>query len=372
MSRQKLYIKNREINFKMESSAGQYRSLGKPRYDANSGYKEKTGREEKYDNTVINSERHFCKKCGSEYNSGEYYCAECGNILNESVCGNCGFAINPDNDICENCGTFQIKTQCSFCGAKKDENDTFCCECGSPAAGIECNKCGYISQFNFCPKCNQALTETARAERKAAEMDPQFLKIKTSAEKLLKFVKETDQLIQEIDILNEEAKSEQESKQVSDILKNYFKKNTHESSRKEENIESKEKLKTKKQIDLADRLKIILDREAENIAEAEEVKNAINNRALEERKKVVKEMISDINALAVKQDFKNAQQARDWFNARKIESNNCVFYCNHAGAIHPNPNHCGQPQKGGKWIYVEKEIIWEDNGDSGYWKVAYL
>lgn len=317
-------------------------------------------------------EKLFCKRCGTAHVGDENCCAECGNNLCESNCENCGTAVNPNDDVCENCGTFQIISQCSFCGAEKDENDAFCCECGSPAAGIECIKCGHLSQFNFCPKCNQSLTEMAETERKRAELDPQYIKVKANTEELLDINKEANLVMKEFNTLNEIGDTDQETEQVFNFLNNYFKNDKPESRQNKKLLKPKEKQKKKTHIDLSNRFKEILNREAKNKAEAEEIKKAIQKKAREERKRVVKEMIAILNEHALTQNFKNAQEARNWFNARKIDSNNCVFNCNHAGAIHPNPNHCGQPHKGGKWIYVEKEIEWEDNGDSGYWKVAYL
>ncbi|MBL7737569.1 MAG: hypothetical protein JNL51_19065 [Chitinophagaceae bacterium] len=95
-----------------------------------------------------------------------------------SQCPSCSTPVKPGADICESCGQWLLEGKCNFCYADFKRDQKFCSACGNPPAGITCKNCGTLSHFDFCPKCNTALSKKAAPALKALLDSPEIQLLK--------------------------------------------------------------------------------------------------------------------------------------------------------------------------------------------------
>ncbi len=293
----------------------------------------------------------YCQNCGTLNESGANFCEECGNNLAGFSCAQCGKELIPGADLCEHCGTLISLTACSFCGSEKEEDVQFCGECGAPSEGIQCT-CGQISFHNFCSACNAPLTDAALAELENAKKDPEY--------------REVLDLMQEIAVLQTELKADShfEHAQPSEEEKQA------EALRLQE-IQKQEELEMLRNLSRIMHANANKENTAPQMPKRKPVERPQSSfdsgdreKALERAKEKEKELAAKRQALQEKLDamaaktFPSPQEARNFFDARKPPVENLVWNCKFNDSVHPDPQNCGQPQHGGKWIIYEGEIEW--------------
>lgn len=319
---------------------------------------------------------HFCANCGEKNEAGSLFCEECGqSLLTTDKCNNCGEPLVEGSDICENCGTYLKKNTCSFCGSDMESDDVFCQECGAPRDGIECPNCATLSMFNFCPKCNFAITDKARAALKEAQNSKAFQKVLKKEQELEALKQEGIAEIKKVQQLQKEQQQQKEKYQV------YLKEVEQENIRiEEENRKIDEEEKRKAYYNFVKNLKNEEDNKGKEapskpipkerrkpkrptppprpkpIPPASEIEKKYNEQIACKREELQEAL--DAVCTAEELSFSSPQNARDYYSSRKPQIANYVWECYFQHAVHPNPENCGQPQFGGKWIIDEGVIEW--------------
>jgi hypothetical protein len=292
-----------------------------------------------------------CPKCGAKNESTSLFCEECGSGLTSSKCPKCNAELLPGADICEKCGTYLNKTKCAYCAADIGENEEFCPECGNPVSGIKCPQCGEISQANFCVKCNTPLTDIAREELQKAMADPKYQEVVSLFEEIKQLQDENlnlnEDLSEQLDFdSNNQSQDQQKNNTDFDLNQSYL--DYINQGLKEE---PEKKLRPPSSIPKS-KPKPIFDLSRRN-----KIKEEINKRSqeIENKRRQIQEKLDEMS----NQSFPSPQTARTYFSARKPPIENLVWNCRFNNSIHPDPQNCGQPQHGGKWIIVEGDIEWQ-------------
>ncbi len=287
-----------------------------------------------------------CSNCGHKNEAEAKFCEECGTAFGSHVCPNCKENVDPGQDICELCGAWILTDKCKFCYSPISKEDKFCGECGNPSAGIICANCNTLNFFDFCTNCHQPLTEEALAEIEKSKTDPELIQIRSFISELEEIELELEQesKVSQADLMKQKledaiAKEEDQLRQkfnevrkLKDELKDLLP--PSETSSKEQ-IPSK---KPKAKINQFNKLK-------ENIKQRESQRNLLL--------KKIQEKLSEMQ----NKTFENPQAARRFFNANRPPGN-YVWNCNFNDSIHPDPNNCGSPDQGGKWIVEYGDIQW--------------
>jgi len=287
-----------------------------------------------------------CSNCGHKNESEANFCEECGTPFGGHNCPNCKAEVLPGQDICEACGAWILTGQCKFCYSPISPEDKFCGECGNPTEGIKCPKCNTLNYFDFCSNCHEPLTDEALAEIEKSKNDPDLIQVRN-------FISELEEIEQEL----------QEASQVSeaDLMRQKLE---EEMAKEEEQLRQKFNEVRK----LKDELKDLLPpsetskqpsgqpskpKPKEN--KFNKLKDSIKQRE-SQREQLLKRIQDKLNEMQSK-TFENPQAARRFFIANRPPGN-YVWNCNFNDSIHPDPNNCGSPEKGGKWIIEYGEIQW--------------
>lgn len=244
-------------------------------------------------------------------------------------CRNCGYGVSETADICENCGEWLLIGKCNFCYADIEEGQKFCSECGNPPFGIKCDKCGCLSHFDFCPQCNNVLTEQAQEYISIIENSIEFRElVKIDEKKELNTNERIDQSNIQLEKLSSYLSkfNEQKSKK-----KNLFSLKENPNNNIEENLKAVEQSK----------LNIKNEEQIINLKQQKEIQ-AI--KLLEETRN---------------KTFSSNQEARKFFGALKILLPKVIqkriplgwtcnaYSCTHSGG----PQECADPSQGGTWSY---------------------
>lgn len=284
---------------------------------------------------------HVCGNCGHRNEPGAKFCEECGNPLGAFNCKNCGTPYQPGQDLCEKCGASLVENACRFCYAQVEPDDKFCPECGNPTEGIKCGKCGTLSFFDFCPGCNNPLTDAALAEIAKSKNDPQIKKINSLFEEFT--------LLEEED--EEDAPTQQELMQQSlqeemELERQKLKEKFEKMKQQFQTFDGGKEEKTKP--------KPAPEKSKPNVPVFKEKKNRAEREA--KKKELLKQIQAEMDKLKDR-TFSDPQAARRFFNANR-PAGNYVWNCNFNDSVHPDPNNCGNPEKGGHWIILYEDIEW--------------
>lgn len=287
-----------------------------------------------------------CSNCGHKNESEAMFCEECGNPFGSHICPNCKAMVHPHQDVCEECGAWILTDQCKFCYSPISPEDKFCAECGNPTEGIICPGCSTLNFFDFCTKCHKPLTEAALAEIQRSKSDPEQMQIRSFIAELeeleielgedaklskteLMEMKLQEQIEKEEEILRQKA---EEIRQIKEQLNSFLPPKETKKESPPTTINKKPKVNN-------------FNKLQEKIKERElKRKNLLNN---------IQTKLNEMQS----RTFDNSQSARRFFNANRPPGN-YVWNCNFNDSIHPDPNNCGSPEKGGKWIIEYGEIKW--------------
>lgn len=97
----------------------------------------------------------YCSNCSCKYSSDKHFCPKCGKQYNP--CPKCG----ADNDLtatrcvtCANALSSGQKSHCPNCMAIISPGTAFCANCGTPLSENKCSRCGSDTKgAAFCPYC---------------------------------------------------------------------------------------------------------------------------------------------------------------------------------------------------------------------------
>jgi len=302
---------------------------------------EKT-REKTKEKVKEQSTGHICTNCGTRNEPGAKFCEECGAALGSHNCKNCGTLYEPGQDICEKCGASLLENACRFCYAQVSPDDKFCPECGNPTGGIKCGKCGTLSQFDFCPKCNNPLTDAAFLEIERSKNDPQIQAINSLFEEF--------EELEEVEVEEEPSIQEKMQKRLQEELEKERIKTQAKFEQMRKDFHKTAGIPGPKQ----NKPKPAPEKPKPNVPVFKEKKNRAELEA--KKKEILKRIQAEMDKLKEK-SFSDPQAARRYFNANK-PAGNYVWNCNFNDAIHPDPNNCGKPQKGGRWVILYEDIEW--------------
>ncbi len=305
-----------------------------------------------------------------------------GEGVREGFCGNCGSPVHAGADICENCMSWLLPGQCVFCYTKVSPKQAFCGECGNPPLGKTCS-CGTLSIFDFCPSCAAPLTRQALAEIEDLRTHPAIhglsesqVEVGSARQTKSVSVSQGDKLRQEpaqcpqegaptspMKGVQDEARKENETRKLKSVQeapeKNLAPSDAAtlglaENSRREQDRSSKPSAtqdpQGKGKLDLLARLSAGIKR-ADRAAERIE--------AHAERERLERKRLSEAIAAAQKKEFASRQEARCHLSALTVVVSfrmgaPIAWTCNAFGCTHPyppGPNECGDPSKGGTWVY---------------------
>jgi len=302
----------------------------------------------------IGTTANYCPKCGTINSNAAKFCEECGTSLAVSEnCTLCNTPILSGADICEHCGCLLNKTECSFCGFSISKDDMFCGDCGVSTRGITCSSCSTLSFSDFCPSCNKPLTDRAKAELEALKNDKPFQEVLSLWHELQAFEKEAERIIEEEIQKAQNAHLEAESQAIE--------------NKKEEDpdlIAYRQKIKEALQ-------EMGQEKKAEplptpspkphtpkpDVSFSDAMMEALKKTKQKEIEAKRKEIQDKMDKICEK-NFPIPQISRNFYAARKLPDSNMVWKCFFTGDVHPNPQNCGKPQLGGKWIIEFNPIYW--------------
>lgn len=290
-----------------------------------------------------------CPNCGHRNEDSANFCEECGNPLGAHICPNCKAPATPNQDICEVCGAWILTDQCKFCYAPISPEDAFCAECGNPAAGVTCPQCGTVNHFDFCKKCNHPLTEAALAEIEKCKKDSKLVELKA----VLAEMEELEAEILESESVSEEElmrqRLEAEMEKEEQALREKFK----------EIRKAKENLKELLGDETPEKPREIVPDPPKPKPVVNSFSNMEEKRAQRDarRKELLLKIQTKLDELK-ERSFESPQAARRFFNASRPPGN-YVWNCNYNDSIHPDPNNCGHPEDGGRWVIEFRNIEWE-------------
>lgn len=253
----------------------------------------------------------------------------------QNKCGNCGWGITATADICENCGEWQLKGKCNFCYSEVDEGQRFCSECGNPPTGITCGTCGTLSHFDFCPKCNSALTKQSNETIHMIANSPEFQHVVNA-------------------IVNtggsDATYTDDNHDPEMDALKSYLSKFTEKKTKKKSGFT----LNDKSTVKVEDSLQSV-EQTKQNISAGEQQEFERKNKEI-----LALKMLEDTRS----KTFPNNQEARKFFGALKVLLPQVIqkkvptgWKCNAYSNLHSGgPQECSATCSGGIWIYeIKKE-----------------
>jgi hypothetical protein len=257
-------------------------------------------------------------------------------------CPACQAATKPGADICEACGTWLLEGQCCFCYAPFRHGQKFCSHCGNPPTGITCKNCGTASIFDFCPKCDTALSKKAGPALQALQNNPEIQAIK----ELKKQLSQTP--------ANKQAPAQDLQNQLNQ-LNQYLKQSTNTPN--EQPGQSFQFNSTNK--DFSEEM----EKSLSSIDKISLENQALDHTALHAQIRQIQEKV-----------FSDNQAARLYYTSIKVmlpELKPCTDFlgwkCNYASFIHYNgPAGCACPSMGGHWI-CKNDVQWT-SADSYYYE----
>ena len=328
-----------------------------------------------------------CQNCGGTHSAADKFCSECGMGLKGNSCLHCGAATHPNHEICLACGHYLQAELCSFCGEKMAPGDAFCSGCGNPRAGIVCSDCSTLNFRSFCRKCNAPLNALAYEALEEARKDPKVQKVAAIAlelEELEQFLREeTEEAQEKTETPQEETETPRIEEPVIETPKpepkpkkkfsiNIADKETPKQELKPEkkfsiNITNKEapkqELKPEKKFSI--NIDNIENKEAPKPESTPQNKFSINIMSKEEAMQKYREKLDEMNAMLASMlpdAGMTPQMQRNYYSARKVQILTITkikvplhWICNAYNCIHPCPEECVEPWRGGKWIYTERE-----------------
>lgn len=256
-----------------------------------------------------------CPQCGSMNDPAALFCENCGAALRECTCPNCGEVIDPECDYCESCHTYISEDKCSFCSSPISESDTCCPECGMPCDGVECPVCHSQGHFGFCKVCGTPLTDSARLELKKAWEDIPFLN------QIKELESQLEELWMTAPVSNAQQRLRREmNEQLRSRVLKLLQQDGEELYVNEKHVEKP----------------ILDDSQLRDMV-------AAKRKALQELLDKMQMPLQEVPATA-----------RIVAMARKPQVSKLAWQCNYKHALHTSPLGCACPQKGGRWIVLDK------------------
>lgn len=232
--------------------------------------------------------------------------------------------------------------RCTFCGAPAEPGTRFCTECGGNRQGIICPHCGTLNFRSFCTNCFAPLNEQAQKALSQAKSDPHFQR----AEQLVREMAELEKIIRDGEAAGQYAPGPDRSvtlsdddRQILDAYKDLFAGIANPPAPAAPADEPAPAARTH-------------EREQFRIQKAED--------AMKLYKAKMAELQQEMDAM-LPDSAATPEEQRDFFSARMITTTRTElvkqgWVCNYCGCYHKCPNECAEPQLGGKWIFLEREV----------------
>ncbi|MCL2131157.1 MAG: zinc ribbon domain-containing protein [Lentimicrobiaceae bacterium] len=286
-----------------------------------------------------------CPNCGAAISSADTFCAECGMRVNTNSCGKCGAEVGSQQEICLECGNNLHAEQCSFCGSNVSAADTFCPECGNSRGGIVCPNCNALNFRNFCRKCNTPLNALAQEALEEARKDVRLQKtieIAQELENLEEIIRQFEEEAEEpetFELSEENKKNIERYNELMALTGGVEAKNVSPAPKAPPTVQTE---KTSKKLNFSN------------------VTIPSKEDAIKLYQQKMQEMQDSLNSMMPPADAP-PQVQRDYLTARKMEFLSRVrtkvtigWKCNWASYVHADPNECGDPFKGGVWLFKDE------------------
>lgn len=310
-----------------------------------------------------------CPACQAPLLPGALFCTECGHAL-DCPCPQCGANVG-GGDFCEACGCWLKAGQCRYCYAGLVEGAAFCTECGNhQQQGLSCARCHTQGFFDFCGTCGDPLSELAQGLVQAPPDDPALAQ---ALQQLRQLGAEAQQAQQTQ--LAQQARQAQQAQQarsapppaapapsldLSGALQSLRAASALDAAAAQRARESAAQARQEAQAQAAAARAQALQAEQEQNQQAARQSELAQSTAsafgLSVQLQQARERIQALLAASEQRNFPDAQTARRHF--MKLRSQlvregqvPTKWLCNWADCLHDNPNDCGNPSLGGRWLF---------------------
>ena len=249
---------------------------------------------------------------------------------NKCLCPYCGHGVKVTADICEHCSKWLLDGKCCFCYAEVKPGQKFCRECGNPPTGIICPQCQTLSQFDFCPACDTAVSKRAKPFLEAFQQSPALLE-------LMQLGKSAD-----------EASTDSKTKASGTDAPTQLQQLKAYLSKFDQRVEKQPQPG------------FSFNNKNTDASEALEKTSALDHEMPKPDVAALEQELMQKIAMLQKQTFSDNQSARMFYAALKVMLPELVktkekrlkgWLCNYANVVHQAPHQCCEPNLGGEWLY---------------------
>ncbi|MEJ6007028.1 zinc ribbon domain-containing protein [Paucibacter sp. AS339] len=304
-----------------------------------------------------------CPACHEPLLPGALFCTECGHAL-DCPCPQCGANVG-GGDFCEACGFWLKAGQCRYCYASLVQGAAFCTECGNhQQQGLSCARCHTQGFFDFCGTCGDPLSELALGLVQAPPDDPALAQ---ALQQLRQLGAEAQQALQAQHAQpSQPARSAPRpaapppSLNLSGALQSLRAASALDAAAAQRARESAAQARQEAQAQEAAARAQALQAEQEQAQQAarqgELAQSTASAFGLSMQLQQARERIQALLAASEQRSFPDAQTARRYFmqlRSQLVREGQVPgkWLCNWANCLHDNPNDCGNPSLGGRWMF---------------------
>lgn len=301
-----------------------------------------------------------CPNCHEPLVPGALFCVECGHALG-CPCPQCGAEVG-GGDFCEACGHWLKTGQCPFCYAELVEGAAFCTECGNSQQGLRCARCQTQGFFDFCGGCGDALSELAQDLALAPPDDPALAEALAQLRQLDAATRQAQAQLAQVQAAAAPAPRPAPPPGLNlggalqslragaalDAAAAQRARDEAAKARAEAQARADDATAQAMQAARADALQAA--------RQAEMAQSTATALGLSAQLQQTRERIKALMAASDQRSFPDAQSARRHFMQLRSQliregQQPTKWLCNWANCQHDNPNDCGNPSLGGRWLF---------------------
>lgn len=283
---------------------------------------------------------------------GAIFCVECGHALG-SPCPQCGTEVG-GCDFCEACGLWLKPGCCRFCYAELPEGAAFCVECSADQLGLSCTRCGTRGFFDFCSDCGDALSDLALGLMQAPPQDAAL------AQALQQLRQIGTEIRDDVGQARPPSPAAKPRFDLSGARRSMQDAAARDAASAEQAREQAARARQEAQASAAEAAVQAAQAAREEALRAarqqEMAQSEVKAFGLSLRLKEARERIQALMAVSDARSFPDAQSARRYFMQIRSQlvgegQTPTKWLCNWATCKHDNPNECGNPSLGGRWLF---------------------